>query len=135
MLSTHPHVHLTSEVDGVLPAANGGRGSRIDSTASRATLTPNFDNYDMHILTAQVEDFAIANSGGTAIDGFKLIIRIKDDNTHRHITSWGSQYRGIIAELPTVTVAGKTLYLGFIWNVTDTKYDLVAIAQEALDDD
>jgi hypothetical protein len=121
---------LTTDVSGVLPAANGGRGSRMDSTTSRATLTPNFDNYDMHILSAQAEALNIANSGGTAIDGFKLIIRIKDNATARAIT-YGTQYRGIIVALPSTTVLSKTLYLGFIWNVTDTKYDLVAIAQEA----
>jgi len=28
------------------------------------------------------------------------------------------------------TVAGKTLYMGFIYNSNDTKWDLVAFAQE-----
>jgi hypothetical protein len=120
---------LTSDVSGVLPYANGGRGYRIDSTVSRTTLTPNFDNYDMHILTAQAADFDIANPGGTPVNGFKLIIRIKDDNTHRHFT-WGNQYRGVGVVLPLVTVATKSLYIGLIWNEPDDKFDAVAVSQE-----
>jgi hypothetical protein len=33
--------------------------------------------------------------------------------------------------LPTTTVISKTLYLGMIYNSTDTKWDVVAVAQEA----
>jgi hypothetical protein len=33
--------------------------------------------------------------------------------------------------LPTTTVISKTLYLGMIFNNADTKWDVVAVAQEA----
>jgi hypothetical protein len=67
------------------------------------------------------------------VNGQKLIIRIKDDGTPRAIdwTTSGSQYRAIQSSLPTTTTAAKTLYLGFIYNSQDVKWDLVANAQEA----
>jgi hypothetical protein len=33
--------------------------------------------------------------------------------------------------LPTTTTVNKTMYLGFIFNTTDTKWDLLSLAQEA----
>ncbi|OQB06817.1 MAG: hypothetical protein BWY21_01886 [Parcubacteria group bacterium ADurb.Bin216] len=58
-----------------------------------------------------------------------MIIRIKDNGTARALT-YDTQFRGIGVELPDTTVAGKTLYMGFIYNGDDTKWDLVASAQQ-----
>jgi hypothetical protein len=33
--------------------------------------------------------------------------------------------------LPTTTVVNKTLYLGCFYNATDTKWDIVAVQNEA----
>jgi hypothetical protein len=59
-----------------------------------------------------------------------LVIRIKDNATARAIT-YDTQFRAIGVTLPTTTVISKTLYLGLIYNSTDTKWDCVAVAQEA----
>ena len=63
------------------------------------------------------------------MQGQKLIIRIKDNGTARALT-YGSEYRALGVALPTTTVINKTLYMGLIYNSTDTKWDLVAVAQE-----
>jgi hypothetical protein len=59
-----------------------------------------------------------------------MAIRIKDNGTARSI-SFGTQYRAIGVTLPTTTVISKTLYLGLVFNNADTKWDVVAVAQEA----
>jgi hypothetical protein len=101
------------------------------TTASSATVTPTPDSIDLVTITAQAAALTIANpTPVTAVyQGQKLIIRIKDNGTARAIT-WGSQFRAMGTALPSTTVLGKTLYLGFIWNATDSKWDLLASGQE-----
>ena len=84
---------------------------------------------DQFEITAQAGALKFNNPSGTPLGGQKLVIRIKDNGTARAIT-YDTQFRGIGVELPDTTVAGKTLYMGFIYNSNDTKWDLVASAQE-----
>jgi len=106
--------------------------TRTQSVTSAATVTPNADEDDIVSVSAQGEALAVANPAPayTVVSGQKFILRIKDDGTNRAIT-WGDEYRAIQSSLPATTTADKTLYLGFIYNATDTKWDLVANAQEA----
>ena len=93
--------------------------TRVQSVTSSATVTPNAATDDMVKITAQAEALDIANPTGTPSEGQGLIIRVKDDGTARAIT-YGSEYRGTI---PATTVIGETLYLVFIYNATDSKWD------------
>lgn len=102
---------------------------QIQSVASSATVTPTFLNDQVNI-TAQAAGLTLANPTGTAVDGWGIAIRIKDNGTARTI-AYDTQYRAIGVTLPTTTVISKTLYLGCVWNVADTKLDVVAVAQEA----
>ena len=52
------------------------------------------------------------------------MIRIKDNGTARSI-AFDTNYRAIGVTLPTTTVISKTLYLGIIYNSTDTKFDII----------
>lgn len=109
------------------------RAPKIVSTASSATPTPNADTTDVYILTAQAAAAAFANPTGSPSQGQSLIVRIKDNATARALT-WSSSsggYRAVGATLPTTTVISKTLYVGFIYNSTDSKWDCIATAQEA----
>jgi hypothetical protein len=110
--------------------------TREQTVVSAATLTPNADEDDIVSVTAQAGSLVIANPSPayTVVQGQKLIIRLKDDNTTGRNIDWttsGSQYRAIQSALPDWTTKGKVTYLGFIYNATDTKWDLVANAQEA----
>ncbi len=97
------------------------------TTASTATLTPNIDAADTFTITAQAAALSVANPTGTPVNGQKMTIRIKDNGTARAITWSGTQYRASTdLALPTTTIATKTMYLGFIYNSTDTKWDLIA---------
>jgi len=106
--------------------------NRTQTVVSAATVTPNADDDDIVSVSAQAEALAVANPSPayTVVNGQKFILRIKDDGTGRVIT-WGDEYRAIQSSLPATTTASKTLYLGFIYNTADTKWDLVANAQEA----
>lgn len=84
---------------------------------------------DQFEITAQAGALKFNNPGGTPVGGQKLIIRIKDNGTARALT-YDTQFRAMGVSLPTTTVLSKTLYMGFIYNATDTKWDLVAVAQE-----
>jgi len=107
----------------------GSAGVRVTSVASAAPPTPNIDTTDQYNLTAQAEAASFAVPSGTPSDGQKLIIRIKDDGTARGL-SFNAIYRASAdVPLPTTTVIGKTMYLGFIYNDASTKWDFVAFIE------
>jgi hypothetical protein len=110
-------------------AIASARTPNVQAVTSAATVTPAFSN-DMVKVTAQAAALALANPSGTAVDGWGIVLRVKDNGTARAI-SYGTQYRAIGVTLPNTTVLGKTLYLAGIWNVEDTKLDIIAVGQEA----
>jgi hypothetical protein len=111
-------------------AFNGRVDPRTSSTASTATLTPDISAYDQYNLTAQAVTLTVAAPIGTPVDGNKLIIRILDNGTTRTI-SWNATYTVIGVTLPTATTANKMIYVGCIYNSTNTRWDVVAVATQA----
>lgn len=111
--------------DGTANRFIGGQ-TRTVTIASSATPAPNADITDIYTITALAEAATFGAPTGTPVNGQKLIIRVKDNATARSL-SWNAIYRaGTDVALPTTTVVSKTLYCGFIYNSTDTKFDLVA---------
>lgn len=105
---------------------------RIVSITSYTTDTGtslDISTTDVFIITAQATALKFNNPTGTPTEGQGLIIRIKDNGTPRALT-YDTQFRAIGNALPTTTILSKTLYMGFIFNSTDTKWDLIAITQE-----
>jgi hypothetical protein len=45
-------------------------------------------------------------------------------------TGTSKSFRAIGVTLPGTTVVGKTIYVGCIYNVFDSRWDAVAVAQE-----
>ena len=103
---------------------------REQTVVSSATVTPSWANDDIVTITAQAVNLTIANPTGTGTDGQAMVIRIKDDATTRTV-GYGTQYRAIGVTLPTATTASKTIYIGGLWNVADSKLDVTAVAEEA----
>ena len=102
---------------------------RVVSVASSATWSPNADTTDVFtITTAQAAAVTtINNPSGTAVDGQKMIFRVKCDGTARALSGWGTQYRfSSDMAAPTTLIVNKTTYLGFMFNSLDTKWDNVA---------
>ena len=103
---------------------------RVLSTTSTSLLTINSDITDQYNITAQAIGLTIANPSGTPTDGQKLVVRVKDSGIAQAI-GFGGIFRIVGTTLPTTTVVGKTTYIASIYNAADTKWDVVAIAQEA----
>lgn len=95
-----------------------------------STQTPTLNTSDTYVYvgtSTTAYTLTIANPTGTPTQGQKMIIRLKDNGTQVMSLSFGTQFRASTdLTLPTSTTAGKTLYLGFIYNSTDTKWDLLA---------
>lgn len=104
--------------------------ARVSTEASNATPAIAADTNDIHTITALAAAATFGAPTGTPTQGQKIIYRIKDNGTARAL-SWNAIYRAMGTALPSTTVVNKTLYLGFIYNSTDSKWDLVASAQEA----
>lgn len=101
----------------------------VVSATSTATLTPSTNSYQYN-LNAQAAALTIAAPTGTPRDGQNLMFRLHDNGTARAIT-WNAVYRAIGVTLPTTTVADKMLFVGAKWNVIDSKWDVLAVGQEA----
>lgn len=101
---------------------------RVVSHATATSITPNCDTTDIaHMTNTQVAGtFTISNPSGTPTDGQTLIIRLKCTNAQTF--SWGTGYRfGTDLPQPTVSSTGKTDYLGFKYNSTDSKWDCLSV--------
>jgi hypothetical protein len=102
----------------------------IQAVTSSATVTANADTPDdLVVITAQAAALTLANPSGSAVQGQVIGWRIKDNGTARAI-SYGTQFRGVGVTPPTTTIISKTLYIFAIFNSTDTKWDVVGVAQE-----
>lgn len=102
----------------------------VGTTASSASLTIDSDTYDHYTVTALAEAMEINAPSGTPISMQQLILRIKDNGTARALT-WNAAWRAIGVTLPATTVISKTVYVGAKRNSTDSKWDVLAVAQEA----
>lgn len=98
---------------------------QIVSAASSTTPTPNADTTDLYILTALAAGATFGAPTGTPVNGQRLGLRIKDNGTARTLAFNAAYRAGTDVALPTTTVLGKTMYLEFIYNSADSKWDLI----------
>lgn len=105
----------------------------VAASGTSGTLTPNGDTTDVFNAFALDGAITLAAPSGTPVDGQKLILRLKDDGTARAITWTTSSgaYREIGTTLPSTTTANKLLYVGCVYNSTDTFWDVVAVTTQA----
>jgi hypothetical protein len=95
-------------------------------------ITPNSDLYDQ-VNYSLTGSSSFSNPSGTPLNGQKLTIRIYAASTQT-VSSWSSSsggYRAVGVTLPATITAGKTEYVGCIWNSTDSFWDVVAVAEQA----
>lgn len=93
----------------------------VVSTASASSITPSVGT---HLVTALAANLTINAPSGSPVNGQKLLIRIKDNGTARTLT-WNSIFRGGDVPLPSTTVLSKVMYVGFVYNADDSKWDCV----------
>lgn len=105
--------------------------------AQTTTASPwawNSDSFDQQSFSALANALTINADAGTPTDGQKTTLRFKDNGTAQALTwTTGSTngFRAVGVTLPTTTVISKTLYVGCIYNTADSRWDVIAVAQEA----
>ena len=99
----------------------------ILNIVSSANITPTFV-YDQVNVTALAVAAQFMNPTGTARDGHGITIRIKDNGVARLLT-WDTKYRAFNDTLPATTVAGKTTYVGAVYNSADDTWDVLGVRQ------
>jgi hypothetical protein len=100
------------------------------SVTSSSTPTPvGSHKENEYYLTTLAVSATFAAPSGTPANGNTLLIRIKDNGTARTL-SWNSIYRIVGTTLPTTTTVSKTLYVGCIYNSTDSKWDVVSVVEQ-----
>jgi hypothetical protein len=91
-----------------------------------------FDEYAITLLANALTINADANA--SPADGQKMLFRFKDNGTARALT-WTTgatnAFRAVGVTLPTTTVASKIVYVGCVYNSADSRWDAVAVSQEA----
>jgi len=102
----------------------------IGTTTTNTTITPTGDSTPQYNTTALHTAATIAVPSGTPTDGQPMILRIIDDGTARGLT-WASGYAAIGVTLPTTTVINKYLYVGCKYNAQSSKWDVLAVGQQA----
>lgn len=100
---------------------------RVGTIADAASLAIDINNYDLFTVTALAQTLTFSAPTGTLSEGRSLMVRVKDNGSARSLL-WNSVFRASIdLPLPTSTSAGKTLYMGFLYNAADSKWDLVGV--------
>ena len=98
---------------------------RVNTITSSATPTPAWDTTDIFTITALAVNATFAAPTWTPTEWQVLLIRIKDNATARTL-AWNAIYRASTdLPLPTTTIISKTLYLQFVYNDTDSTFDLL----------
>ena len=113
-----------------------GRGIVTSVNAQTTTTSPwawSSDSYDQQSFSALANALTINADAGTPTDGQQAIFRFTDNGTARALT-WttgtSKSFRVMGVELPTTTVPNKTVYVGCIYNIAASRWDVVAVAQE-----
>lgn len=109
--------------------ANPNTLPTTSTVVSASTITPDAGS-DGYSVTALAAPLTIANPTGTWADLQGYVVRIKDDGTARALT-FGTNYRAVGITLPTTTVAGKEMYIGFVYNVAAVKWDVTILRKQA----
>lgn len=102
--------------------------TRTVTVSTGATITPASDTADTYEVTALDTAATVAAPSGTPQNNQRLLLKIRDNGTARALT-WDAVYRVVEVTLPTTTTVNKTLYVGCIYNTTDSKWDVLAVGQ------
>jgi hypothetical protein len=122
-------------IDGIETLTNKRITQRCNAqTTTASPFAWNSDSYDQQSFSALANALTINADAGTPTDGQRAIFRIKDNGVARALT-WttgvSKGFRAVGITLPTTTVINKTVYVGCIYNIADSRWDAVAVAQEA----
>lgn len=124
---------FSSDSDEAIPTQQSTKSYVGNQTiiTSSATPTPTGDRKRNELYISSLAVAAeIQAPSGTPANGNIVIIRIKDNETARALT-YDPIYRAIGVILPTTTTISKTLYMAGQYNSADSKWDILAVREEA----
>ncbi len=102
--------------------------TNIFEIATTPVLTPTGDFQENEFYVKQLAEGLIINApSGTPATGNTLVVFICDNGTSRTLT-WNVAYYGFSEALPTATIAGKGIFLGFVF--LNNKWNLVSVTKE-----
>lgn len=116
-------------VVGVVGPRGPATGERRDSFDSAASYAPDYALHDFIDITALAEPITFGAATGTIADAARIMFRLLDDGTARALT-WDASWRDGGVGLPSATVAGKLMHLGFIYHAGRSAWELVALTVE-----
>jgi hypothetical protein len=102
---------------------------RVSTSATgNTTPTPNADTDDVYNAVSMTVNMAFGAPTGTPAGAQKLMIRVQGTaaRTLSFASGTGGYRFSTDIAAPTTTTTTKTMYLGFIWNAGDSRWDLVA---------
>lgn len=104
---------------------------RVVTATDDATAVIDTDVTDQYQLTAIANATAFSTTG-TPVNGQKLVIRLKDAGVSKAL-DWttGANFNAVGVTLLTATTAGKTHYIGCMYNSANSKWDVIAVSKEA----
>lgn len=101
---------------------------RIKKHGSLPNYTFNVNTDDVLVLTSQTSDIYFGNPTGTPADFQELIISITSDSSVHVIGFSASSFRfSSSLPNPAATIASKTIYFIFKYNLSATKWDCITI--------
>lgn len=117
-----------STANGGLGTTNGLLNPRVTAVTSATSITPNADTTDMvtQANTQAAGTLTINAPTGTPVNGQKLIIRVSCTNAQ--VLSFNAIYRAStdLGFPASTSGSSRTDYLGFIYNSTSVRWDMVS---------
>jgi hypothetical protein len=126
------------------PTGPTGPAATITTSSTASISSPlsfNSDDFDVYAATAQAGNLTINADSGTPSDGKRILFRLTCDGTARTITFTGGASKAFLPVGTTLTVSGsdftyaltinKTTYFGCIYSAGSSRWEIVAISQEA----
>ena len=107
---------------------------RVVTSAAPNPFAWNSDSSDRISITGLATSLAMPADTGTPTDMQPMLFKIVDNGVQQTIT-WTTasvkSFRAVGVTLPANTAAGKTLYIGCVYNAAASRWDVISINQQA----
>lgn len=103
--------------------------SRVSTEVASSSYSLNSDTLDTIIITPPAGGIAISVDNGSPSDGQKLLFRINSATSVSLTFTSGTGTKGfrqVGVTLPNTTVANKVMYIGCMYNFSETVWDIIA---------
>ena len=107
---------------------------RVVTSGAPNPFAWNSDTSDRISITGLATSLAMPADTGTPTDMQPMFFKIADNGvvqTITWVTDQAKSFRAVGVTLPANTAAGKTLYIGCVYNVSASRWDVISINQQA----